>query len=465
MSTGEYGDLGSGGNGEKQGISMSGDSTYSGSGSGDGSNYFATRSQYIVEAVTTAAVDTRNATQQPVADADALVACVRNNDVAALRAYADQAFWSKQAVPASWAHLRTAIDNKNLDIARLLVLWGARATAENLKSLRAEDDENYADSLRLLRRAGHPLRAKDLAEAEAAEKERAAARTREAELEKLQCEEKEKAAQAEKAAEEAFDESLLKNADKIPTRWLDLLTCIHEEGAPGAIIAGGALRDTFNERAVKDVDIFLPTRGSARKNEKFIRRVFAQANMQIMAQDPPSFDYFSRRTEYDGDPVRAKKRDIEMRGHYGMMALKAESWEVKAYSVPNDVIDQYNIVFVSGHAAQFLEATFNARAYPLSDILTRDLKKEKEALVLQYMENFDFGICRVATDGQNVFMSPEYKKDVKDKTITLCLANDSSTDHLFRIVAKYPDWKPCNRSRERLNPPVGAWRRGGVTKI
>ena len=44
----------------------------------------------------------------------------------------------------------------------------------------------------------------------------------------------------------------------IPKEWLDVLTEI-QAIFPGAVIAGGALRDLYNERPIKDVDIFIPT--------------------------------------------------------------------------------------------------------------------------------------------------------------------------------------------------------------
>jgi len=45
--------------------------------------------------------------------------------------------------------------------------------------------------------------------------------------------------------------------DYIPKEWRDILADIRQV-APGAIIAGGALRDLYNGVPVKDIDIFVP---------------------------------------------------------------------------------------------------------------------------------------------------------------------------------------------------------------
>lgn len=44
----------------------------------------------------------------------------------------------------------------------------------------------------------------------------------------------------------------------IPQLWVDVLRRVQQE-YPGAIIAGGSLRDLYYGRPVKDVDIFIPT--------------------------------------------------------------------------------------------------------------------------------------------------------------------------------------------------------------
>ncbi len=48
---------------------------------------------------------------------------------------------------------------------------------------------------------------------------------------------------------------------KIPALWHVALRAV-QETCPGAIIAGGALRDLDNDRPVKDVDIFFPCDGA-----------------------------------------------------------------------------------------------------------------------------------------------------------------------------------------------------------
>ena len=43
----------------------------------------------------------------------------------------------------------------------------------------------------------------------------------------------------------------------LPQEWLDVLKEI-QQYFPGAVIAGGALRDLLSDKPIKDVDIFVP---------------------------------------------------------------------------------------------------------------------------------------------------------------------------------------------------------------
>ena len=42
------------------------------------------------------------------------------------------------------------------------------------------------------------------------------------------------------------------------------------------------------------------------------------------------------------------------------------------------------------------------------------------------LSRFDFGICMAGWDGNEVYTAPEYKRDVEQKTFTLCRADDWS---------------------------------------
>lgn len=65
---------------------------------------------------------------------------------------------------------------------------------------------------------------------------------------------------------------------------IKLMQCLIDNGAAEAVIAGGALRDLFNQRAVRDVDIFLKGRGGKEENRKFLQEAFAAVGLDITPQ-------------------------------------------------------------------------------------------------------------------------------------------------------------------------------------
>lgn len=211
--------------------------------------------------------------------------------------------------------------------------------------------------------------------------------------------------------------------------WLKLLTAIQEK-APEAQIAGGALRDTFNNRAIKDVDIFLCNRRFAQKG--FIKAAFAAAGLTIKPQTVTRTDGYSNIQTLETmvasrAPAFEVVEEVRYRDSYGdvftrnKLKSSADSWTVISASGT-----EYNIVFLSGEIEKALKSATTAKAR--ADILTG---------------SFDIGICQIATDGKNIFESEGYKLDVASKRLTLLRPNHSSLAHLDRMIQKYPDFSLC----------------------
>lgn len=171
----------------------------------------------------------------------------------------------------------------------------------------------------------------------------------------------------------------------IPDEWNNILSMLHNNGFPEAIIAGGALRDLDNHRKIKDLDIFIVDRGCNTK--QILDKVFniATESFQASSDDPDSDTL---------DPL------------------------AKIYEYSGNLHPMQFIVMPNGpHTARrFLD---------------------------QQLERFDIGLCRIGYDGKNVVRHDAYLLDQLNMTLTILHANTlkQSRARLERIGLKYPDFK------------------------
>lgn len=221
---------------------------------------------------------------------------------------------------------------------------------------------------------------------------------------------------------------------------------------PGAIIAGGAIRDTLNDKRVKDIDIFVS---------------YAQAHMMT-----GKITHWSRLGkgrsklfDYDGDPIGYTPRsarsastnrltyqfsntshgqNVHLGSIQGTISKTAANMSINALKEEstNDYENNRKIVEV-------YERHCPNTGYLLNLIFT-------ECDPVEYVNRyFDFGICKAWYDGTFVNMSGEYTTDVNNKTITMTLPDehviacygslqagvDAMRDHGDRIQQKYRDFK------------------------
>jgi hypothetical protein len=225
------------------------------------------------------------------------------------------------------------------------------------------------------------------------------------------------------------------DARQVPESWRGLVAAMQQEGAPEAIIAGGALRDLFNERPIKDVDIFLRGQGNQGRNKSLMEKAFAKAGLKIEKQRVDDGGYFTTSTEFP-DPKHTKAET----GSGGFTRQRyAESWTVLAAPDRGAATTRYNVVFVD----DTLDTNRAAGKPP---------EGQNAAFRQTLLESFDIGLCRIACDGREVVSTPEYREDVVFKRISLLIPNTGSLDHLQRIVKKYPDWQLNPAAKTTLQP-------------
>ena len=157
---------------------------------------------------------------------------------------------------------------------------------------------------------------------------------------------------------------------------------------PGALIAGGALRDLDNGRPIKDIDIFAPNCTDLKMAKAFAEGL-SNAPVKTLSSE--------RRVNDEG-------RVYEEWAATDLLAI---------FDIQAEELD-YQLIAIKGGP---------------EDILKR----------------IDFGICRIATDGEQIIRTDEYNADRVNECFTLHRCDDSSQyDRSLRrherLVKKYVGW-------------------------
>lgn len=339
-----------------------------------------------------------------------LLGLVELGNVDAVRNHFDESFLSGRAVVRpTWEHLRAAIEAYNIPMAKLLVTWGAQPIKSELEQLVAERGESASKDILCLRLAG-------------------------ANLYDLPTVQPLSVTPTPLVALPIQDSDIDFDLEKIPAEWKHVLATMHALGAPEALIAGGALRDLYNEKPIKDVDIFLSDRWMTKS---FIKKIFAQAGLVIHSKIIPEgygmVERKIRRGNADAfNQVTTRRLGYGYSEPVAHKEIKegAEAWTISAG--PNAT--EYNIVFVKGALGKELRA------------LSKAGRDHWKILLCQ----FDMGLCQISFDGSHVKTRREYDEDVEYKKITLWRPNNSSHNHIERVMKKYPDFKLCDSSNARI---------------
>jgi hypothetical protein len=151
---------------------------------------------------------------------------------------------------------------------------------------------------------------------------------------------------------------------------------------PGALIAGGALRDLDNGRPVKDIDVTIPSWGG---------------------------DFASFR-KAAAPLIPAGTITKHCNASYG--------WQ-------DECLGYIDIPSVDGLPVQLIALTTGPESL---------------------LHRLDFGICRIGYDGVEVIKTDEYLADQATQSFTLLRADDSaqrdrSIRRFERLSEKYPGWK------------------------
>lgn len=168
----------------------------------------------------------------------------------------------------------------------------------------------------------------------------------------------------------------------IPAEWQGVLKRV-QDVFPGAIIAGGALRDLANNVPIKDVDIFVPVSVFNDDEINLAYSLFEDIELH------KSSEYGVKSLPEDKD------RDL-----HAIFVLSSIRYEY-----------EYDIIFGTPEACE--------------------------------MDSFDINICQIAYDGETVHRSQAYIDGIDNQVIAVMNVNRTNRNaaRLERIHKKYPHFQ------------------------
>lgn len=209
----------------------------------------------------------------------------------------------------------------------------------------------------------------------------------------------------------------------IPQEWKKFLAAI-QTIYPGAIIAGGALRDTIVENPVKDVDVFIQD-----LDPDF---VLDPDELQKIA------DLFG--IKYLGTDDKPIAKD-HIKLVHDVKAIKAEAFveQVKVDANYITAAPNSNRAHVESFINYIVDIQYNGMKYQLIFI-------EMEPVSYVY-NDFDFGICKVYFDGVKMVVTEEFWYDLEHKQLTISGKFSAGQllhtlyVHRSNLIKKFPGWK------------------------
>lgn len=243
-----------------------------------------------------------------------------------------------------------------------------------------------------------------------------------------------------------------KDPKEMPEEWLRVLEALRQQKQTAySSIMGGALRDLFNGRAVKDVDIFLPSQGSTRKNEKLIMKAFAKAGLAIRTKK-------LLHHRYSGASYCLEEKP----------ALSAEA----PFPTIRDLIEACKSTVRHGTS---LPPTTRAEPARLQRRLRRRLcfypaQGRRQAIQQNAVGNMpdgfrgdrpcahlQFSNTQISASARSprtasASMQATITSETSRKILRLNPLRQTSPERVLRLKKKYPDWSLCDTAQKRLPP-------------
>lgn len=227
-------------------------------------------------------------------------------------------------------------------------------------------------------------------------------------------------------------------ASDLPQEWKDFLKVLQEDLFPDAIIAGGALRDTWHDKPVSDVDIFTSENGILDKEYiESLFKNFGNDGVSIIVKET-----------LDRDAILSG--EVDRLGE--MCTSYVENLEEGADSMDHEwaqsLIQSFHRAMIESWIGKVFEIIVRHKdddTGEKSETKYQIITVNKDPLVY-VAEEFDFGLCKIVYDGNSVFWDNAFIHDSENEVMTVTMSLTKSSlwrtvsHHYRKLACKYRGW-------------------------
>jgi hypothetical protein len=197
---------------------------------------------------------------------------------------------------------------------------------------------------------------------------------------------------------------------KIPADWQAVLQKI-QTVYPSAIIAGGALRDLYHGKPVKDVDIFISVN---------------EWDDEVIESGRDEFDNFEDFLSEQAQVYKEQVKITKALGLKDLIKIKFASLYGRDGNLPRDVMAVYRY-------------RFNDLPYEIIFVKQEEVYKNPVQNTISW---FDLSICQIGYDGVNIYSTNAYLETTRTKVIRIMNVNrkDRQANRMDRMLSKYPEY-------------------------
>lgn len=226
----------------------------------------------------------------------------------------------------------------------------------------------------------------------------------------------------------------------IDPSWSHMLTNIQCLLGMEAFIAGGALRDTYFNKPIADIDIFVYAEPNTKKDSNqfpISNKSSWDIALDVCNGEQIVFEY------NDGSIINDTKQNNSSphpptKGINGIFAGNILS----APCVSSTPVYSYGGKRSNNYVDSNIKAVFSILKTDGTMYQIIYLKIHPKIYIEQY---FDIGLCKIYFDGKRVVLTPDFITDATNNTLTLCgkfnqlTLHRSVNYHIPKLLKKYPN--------------------------
>lgn len=238
----------------------------------------------------------------------------------------------------------------------------------------------------------------------------------------------------------------------INSNWIHMLTNIQCLLGVDAVIAGGALRDSYFNKPISDVDIFVYDNPNEPKSS-VSANTFSSWNIALdVVNGEKIVIEYTDGSIVDDRPYKTKPQK-DQDTHTKLISTNANIWSIQIGQIggSNNCFNFQPMGLPSTQQKYVSKSCYeNSNIRAVFSILKTDGTLYQIVVLkippIEYINRFfDVGLCKVYFDGKRTVLTPDFTTDASNNTLTLCgdfnklTLHRSIKYHIPKILKKYPN--------------------------